>query len=74
MGMIVSVKSRSKKLREKRSRKYLIGRRLLAEIAHSMLVASRMIQKGVILTLLFWIMILKRDRELRLRRVIPKGN
>ena len=53
MGMIVSVKSLSKNLRERRSRKCLVGRRLLAEIAHLRLVASRMIRKGVILPLQF---------------------
>ena len=51
MGMIVSAKSLSKNLRERRSRKDLIEKRLLAEIAHLRLVASSMIRKGVILTL-----------------------
>ena len=53
MGMIVSVKSLSKNLRERRSRKDLIERRLLAEIAHLRLAASSMIRKGGILTLQF---------------------
>ena len=53
MGMIVSAKSLSKNLRERRSRKDLIERRLLAEIAHLRLAASSMIRKSVTLTLQF---------------------